>query len=1125
VNHRLPTTNADCLRLTPTTDHSPPPESTDGEAANPGPRLRRRGPRSDEARLRRRNRLSYANAPTDHSSTTTATSTLTVWHCNTQGLLSSLALLTARLRLATEKPSLICLNETFLSPATAVISVEGYTVAARRDRCDGRACGGVLVLARNDVAPRVTLLHSSPTCERVWLLVHADPTPFLACAWYRPPKPGDASEVTNFAKEWTTHKHLALGTLLLGDLNLHQRRWLRHSTGGNTREGEAMETFCHQNGFAQLVKSPTRGENLLDLALTDLPNWRCDVLPPLADHCLLAASTTLHVPTTTPHRRTVRCFDAADWERLGASLEETDWSFLTTCNPTDGARELTRHLLQLTDDAIPSRVLKTPKSSHPWLTDTTTRLVADKLRAIGTPNERRAAEACTAGLTAAYATYANRTRQELQQLPPSSKKWWNRSKDLLLLKTKESSIPALRRADKTWALAPRDKAQLLEEAFAAKNQVPQKEQNAYTALTDNPVLPTYDNQLSSDAAADVLTNLRADSATGPDLLPTRLLKRCSAQLATPLRLLGCRILETGEWPDVWRTHWLMPLFKRKSVYDAANYRGIHLTSQLSKATERFLGASFFPALENADAYGEHQFAYRKKRGARDVLAYVTLEWITALNDRCNVAVYCSDVSGAFDRVDTQRLTDKLKAAGLEERTVKVVNSWLQPRTGQVVVSGETSVGVPLANQVFQGTVWGPPLWNVFFADAAPAVQKAGFTEVIYADDLNAFKRFPRDADPEDVKAALTKCQHELHTWGRANGVTFDSGKESTHLLSTSAPADGKNFRLLGVLFDPKLTMTDAIDELVCGLTWRLRALRRGQRYYSTTDLLYQYKARVLSYAEYRTSALYHATDTALHRLNTTQTRFLQELGLSDAEALLEHNLAPLCTRRDIAMLGVIHRAALGQGPPHLHRFFRKAPPLDMVRTRADTGRHANHLVDPRDPYSLEILKRSALGLVAIYNLLPASAVEALNVSTFQSRLQLLVKDAATARQPNWQHHLSPRLCLNTHPLRGRAQRATLPCRRPQVTAPPATNPPAPRAAAPALAEAPTLLPTSPTTNTPTTPPTPPHSASNATDGHCASARRSAYSAADVTDHQRSDHATNATSAYSAADVTATNAPT
>ena len=83
----------------------------------------------------------------------------------------------------------------------------------------------------------------------------------------------------------------------------------------------------------------------------------------------------------------------------------------------------------------------------------------------------------------------------------------------------------------------------------------------------------------------------------------------------------------------------------------------------------------------------------------------------------------------------------------------------------------------------------------------------------------------------------------------------------------------------------------------------------------------KYKARVLSYVEYRTSAVYHATDTVLEPLDRVQTGLLGRLGVPEVEALVEFRLAPLCCRRDMAMLGVLHRAALKKGPEHLHKFF------------------------------------------------------------------------------------------------------------------------------------------------------------------------------------------------------------
>ena len=98
-------------------------------------------------------------------------------------------------------------------------------------------------------------------------------------------------------------------------------------------------------------------------------------------------------------------------------------------------------------------------------------------------------------------------------------------------------------------------------------------------------------------------------------------------------------------------------------------------------------------------------------------------------------------------------------------------------------------------------------------------------------------------------------------------------------------------------------------------------LEKGARSFNTAQLLTRYKARVLSYVEYRTPALYHATDSVLEKLDRTQAGFVQRRGLTEVDALVEFRLAPLNCRRDMAMLGVLHRAVLKKGPAHLEKFF------------------------------------------------------------------------------------------------------------------------------------------------------------------------------------------------------------
>ena len=75
-----------------------------------------------------------------------------------------------------------------------------------------------------------------------------------------------------------------------------------------------------------------------------------------------------------------------------------------------------------------------------------------------------------------------------------------------------------------------------------------------------------------------------------------------------------------------------------------------------------------------------------------------------------------------------------------------------------------------------------------------------------------------------------------------------------------------------------------------------------------------YKSKVLAYIEGKTPAIYHVAQSALQRVDNIQEQFMRSAGLTDIEAICKFRLSPLCSRRDMALLGVIHRTVLGLGP-------------------------------------------------------------------------------------------------------------------------------------------------------------------------------------------------------------------
>ena len=142
----------------------------------------------------------------------------------------------------------------------------------------------------------------------------------------------------------------------------------------------------------------------------------------------------------------------------------------------------------------------------------------------------------------------------------------------------------------------------------------------------------------------------------------------------------------------------------------------------------------------------------------DVLAWNVIAWISAFKNNRRVGLYCSDVSGAFDRVKKERLIEKMRAKGLHPSILKIVSSWLEEREFTVIVDGVQSEWHKLENSIYQGTVWGPPLWNCFYEDSRRAIRDADFIEVVFVDDLNCYKECEKMVEDGVIMDELKKCQ-------------------------------------------------------------------------------------------------------------------------------------------------------------------------------------------------------------------------------------------------------------------------------------------------------------------------------------------------------------------------------
>jgi len=86
----------------------------------------------------------------------------------------------------------------------------------------------------------------------------------------------------------------------------------------------------------------------------------------------------------------------------------------------------------------------------------------------------------------------------------------------------------------------------------------------------------------------LLKNLNPGKASGPDEIPTRLLKTVADEVLPEVTNLIRQSLITGQLPTAWKEAWITPVLKGGARCDPANYHPISLTSVVCKLTEHVL---------------------------------------------------------------------------------------------------------------------------------------------------------------------------------------------------------------------------------------------------------------------------------------------------------------------------------------------------------------------------------------------------------------------------------------------------------------------------------------------------------------------------------------------------------
>jgi hypothetical protein len=286
--------------------------------------------------------------------------------------------------------------------------------------------------------------------------------------------------------------------------------------------------------------------------------------------------------------------------------------------------------------------------------------------------------------------------------------------------------------------------------------------------------------IREEGVGKLLRNLNASKASGPDGIPSKVLKNCADVLAAPLTTIFNCSLKSGSLPSDWLKANVSCIFKKGDRNKAENYRPVSLTSVACKLLEHCICRHIKTHLE------KHSILTDKNHGFRSGFSCET-QLLTTMNDlqKNNNAGVQSDIiildfSKAFDTVPHPHLLHKLNHYGIQGNIHKWITCFLTERTMKVVVEGDSSQEEEVLSGVPQGTVLGPLLFLCHINDLPETVSSS---VRLFADDCLLYRAINTLQD----QIALQEDLKKLECWAKDWGMRFNAKKCYTMQTKKKSP--------------------------------------------------------------------------------------------------------------------------------------------------------------------------------------------------------------------------------------------------------------------------------------------------------------------------------------------------
>ena len=289
---------------------------------------------------------------------------------------------------------------------------------------------------------------------------------------------------------------------------------------------------------------------------------------------------------------------------------------------------------------------------------------------------------------------------------------------------------------------------------------------------------------------------------------------------------------------------MIPLLKTGNARLLKNYRPISNLSSITKIFERLvlIRLKMIERRENCDMTGESQHGFKEKRSTDTAGLEIQSRIATECDLNKYVAVVSLDMSAAFDVVNHGLLEKRMKIMGIPSQLITVIMCWLSGRSFYCELNGEVSRNHNIMEGSVQGSILGPVLFAIYMSPINEIISGL----VTFADDNYQISVGLTEQE------ALDGCCYQANKmikWIEASGLVINQEKTEVCLfhrndikvrtinIGANAIQVKQHIKILGVIFDSKLTWFNQVDNALASANKAKQALSLIARFFNSDELL------------------------------------------------------------------------------------------------------------------------------------------------------------------------------------------------------------------------------------------------------------------------------------------------